>query len=641
MAQAPSSSTPTVELHATSKPDPAPPDWLPQATLVAHWFVATGFLPRLRTALRLVRGRAGDFIGLDFAFALLLYAISAAPSLKAFYSAASSVSSLLAGLWQRDKLPSRSALSRGLDDLTHEVVAAVEALFFEALLLHGCKGPLLGGIRDRAGPLTLCFDLDGTRKAVRQRALAQGPQWPEPRRRFREVCKPGYTGRQRGEVVRTRSVLMQAHTQEWMGTWGAPGNGQPAEDLQLACLRTLRYLAHHGLEPAQGLMRLDGLYGTLPFISRIAQHGLGWLARCTHYALLQQPEVRAVIAHGPVGRLEHPETQMQREVFDRPDFEWTNKAGDRVITRLVITRYRCEKTGKPRVGVRQGKFVYELFVTDRSTSGFTAQDVVELYNGRGGFEQRLSEEDQEQATDRFVSQHPPGQQLWQVLQQWVWNIRLWLGRPEGAEVRVWLFSPAQPPPPAEEAPGVVAEAQGRGSGRFGGADFRWASGKLMCPASQELSLMARCREGHRVRRVYGGRESVCSECPLRSSCLGRQHRSGSGRTVSVWETPSRVVWPGAGELRWLDVAGRSWRKSLQHPLGLHRVEIVPLTSQEAEEPKPLPARSRSERVHRRRTWLSREAQNAAPRPRWRLVLHGIPEPLCQWLCQTQPLAGST
>src|SRR6266699_3124656 len=57
--------------------------------------------------------------------------------------------------------------------------------------------------------------LVGTRQAARQRALPQSPELPPAQRRLRPVCAPGYTGRKRGEVVRTRTTLLQAHTHQW------------------------------------------------------------------------------------------------------------------------------------------------------------------------------------------------------------------------------------------------------------------------------------------------------------------------------------------------------------------------------------------------------------------------------------------
>lgn len=48
----------------------------------------------------------------------------------------------------------------------------------------------------------MIFDVDGTREAVRQRALPQSEDLPPAFRRLDEVCAAGYTGRKRGQVVR-------------------------------------------------------------------------------------------------------------------------------------------------------------------------------------------------------------------------------------------------------------------------------------------------------------------------------------------------------------------------------------------------------------------------------------------------------
>jgi hypothetical protein len=76
-----------------------------------------------------------------------------------------------------------------------------------------------GGLWDRQGNHWLIFDVDGTRQAARQRALPSIPDLPPLPRRLDEVCAPGYTGRKRGETVRTRTTVLQAHTHQWVGTF--------------------------------------------------------------------------------------------------------------------------------------------------------------------------------------------------------------------------------------------------------------------------------------------------------------------------------------------------------------------------------------------------------------------------------------
>ena len=108
------------------------------------------------------------------------------------------------------------------------------------------------GLWDRQGHRWVVFDLDGTRRAARQRALPQGPDLPPPQRRLQAVCAPGYTGRQRGEVVRTRTTLLQAHTHQWLGTFGKAGNGDYRGELLRGLEVIAAYQAKLGLPTRAG-----------------------------------------------------------------------------------------------------------------------------------------------------------------------------------------------------------------------------------------------------------------------------------------------------------------------------------------------------------------------------------------------------
>jgi hypothetical protein len=83
----------------------------------------------------------------------------------------------------------------------------------------------MGGLTDRVGDTWVVFDIDGTREAARQRALPQSDDLPPVFRRLEEVCAPGYMGRKRGQMVRTRITLAQAHRYQWLGSFGNRGNG--------------------------------------------------------------------------------------------------------------------------------------------------------------------------------------------------------------------------------------------------------------------------------------------------------------------------------------------------------------------------------------------------------------------------------
>src|SRR5947209_12823829 len=102
--------------------------------------------------------------------------------------------------------PHRSSLSRFLASVDRPCLEAFRTLFEESSFAQGCTNESIGGSWDRQGQRSIVFDVDATRQAARQRALPRDPTLPPPRRRFDAVCAPGYTGRKRGEVVRTRTV---------------------------------------------------------------------------------------------------------------------------------------------------------------------------------------------------------------------------------------------------------------------------------------------------------------------------------------------------------------------------------------------------------------------------------------------------
>src|SRR5690349_25117192 len=116
-------------------------------------------------------------------------------------------------LFDRDRLPARSTLSRFLAALTEEPVEALRTLFLDDLLARPLTpDKQTGGLADRAGNTWMVFDIDGTREAARQRAFPQTDDLPPPFRRLDDVCAPGYRGRKRGEAVRTRTTVLQAHS---------------------------------------------------------------------------------------------------------------------------------------------------------------------------------------------------------------------------------------------------------------------------------------------------------------------------------------------------------------------------------------------------------------------------------------------
>lgn len=109
---------------------------------------------------------------------------------------------------------------------------------------------------------------------------------PPAQRRLRPLCAPGYLGRKRGEIVRTRTTVLQAHTHQWLGTFGNAGNGEYRAELRRAVTAIERYVQAHHLKAAYAILRLDGQYGTGAVLSDLAD--LAYVTRGQDYHLLDQ-----------------------------------------------------------------------------------------------------------------------------------------------------------------------------------------------------------------------------------------------------------------------------------------------------------------------------------------------------------------
>jgi hypothetical protein len=581
----------TVDIQACPDDVPSIPPWFAEITVVARHFQRRGLIDALINRVRLARGRFGRDEVIDFVAILLGYAIGGEPPSEAFFARLAPFARPCMALFGRDRLPHRSTLGRFLDAVDAPCLEALRGLFEHELAAHGFADEHLGGLVDRSGQRLLVIDVDGTRQAARQRALALGPDLPSPRRRTADGCAPGYTGRKRGEVVRTRTTVLQAHTQEWSGTFAGAGNGDYAAELAAACRASAAYLRAKGLSAAPRVVRLDGPYGTASTLARLHQYGPGGLARGRGYQPLDHPLVRARLQHPGDQELQHPETQVRRELFAVGYItDWLAPlAGTAVACRVVVTRRPAPADPEEiAIGKLVGDHVYALFLTSHPAHRLSAAAVIELHNGRGSFEQVLSDEAQEQDPDRWCSHSPHGQEFWQILRQWVWNTRLPLGRVCGEQPPRWTVwpgaqaaRPAAPvaPPPAPTAgpaasagdeelvaqygPLELARPWAKGRGRFAGQDFTLLDdGTLRCPAGNILRPRGRCDLPTGDQRVmYSAKEGDCRACPRAARCLGRSGPGQNPRRVSAtrkllgyqarpeqapWQDPPPAAGPASG-----------------------------------------------------------------------------------------------
>ena len=550
----------SVNIQTTSESNPSPPAWFGEVVLISRYLRTHQVLTKISEGVRFARRRFGRYEVIDFVAVLFSYAISGERTLQAFYERLRPWASAFMAFFGRERLPARSTLSRFLASLDQAAVEALRTLFLSDLLARPLvKEEQPGGLWDRQGNHFLVFDIDGTREAARQRALPKTEDRPAPVRRLRPLCAPGYTGRKRGEVVRTRTTVLQAHTHQWFASFGNPGNGQYRAELRRAVAAIQSYVQAHSFPEARAILRLDGQYGTGAVVSDLA--GFSYVTRGKDYRLLDRTEVQARL-HLPADQhLTQPESGICRALYDCPD-QSLGKTGKRV--RVIVATHPAGTT-KSRVGVTRAGVVYKLFLTDLPQGAFTAADVVTLYLHRGAFENALADEDREQDPDRWCSHSAWGQEAWQIISQWVWNVRLELGHQlEPTPVRTTEFAPVLEKRASSLSPaqgyGPVAEALPWKAGRFSGHDFvPQPDGTLRCPAGQSLRVHERRREADgSLRVVYGASIGSCRPCPLRDQCQWQGSATKKPRQVSVLLHPLAV---GAAPLLWRDWSRRQPRRA--------------------------------------------------------------------------------
>jgi hypothetical protein len=235
----------------------------------------------------------------------------------------------------------------------------------------------------------------------------------------------------------------------------------------------------------------------------------------------------------------HPESGASRALFDCPDIALLPS---RPRARLIVATHPTLSTSKPAIGVLRDQTVYELFLTTAPRAAFTCADVLDLYLHRGSFETVLSDEDREQETDRWCSHTTCGQEFRQIINQWIWNLRLELGQhlsPTPMRLTEFAMAEVKSSQLTQQATGVKSNrpvvygppqrARRSFTKGFAGSDFApQPDGSLRCPAGHPLFAHERRPERNgSIRVVYGARIAHCRPCPLRAQC---QESTTTGQT---------------------------------------------------------------------------------------------------------------
>jgi hypothetical protein len=332
-----------VKIQTTSEPNFSTPSWFGEVVAMSRYLHKHGVLSKINEQVRFARKRFGRYEVIDFLAVLFAYAISGERTLEEFYERLQPFAIPFMALFERDQLPSRSALSRFLAALTEAPVNAFRTFFLDDLLSRPLTSDKqTGGLVDRTGRSWMVFDIDGTREAARQRALPQTDDLPPPSRRLDHVCAPGYRGRRRGEVVRTRTTVSQAHSYQWLGSFGNRGNGLYRTELRQSLAAIRRYLTAYQFPQEHTLLRLDGQYGNGAVLTDLA--GFAFVTRGKDYHLLDHPQIAARLHLPPDQVQQRPESQMVRSLYDCPQIP---VGPEEVPCRVVVATHPAGKKKSP------------------------------------------------------------------------------------------------------------------------------------------------------------------------------------------------------------------------------------------------------------------------------------------------------
>src|SRR5437868_13829899 len=124
----------SVIIQTSSESVPSTPSWFGEVVLMAAHLRKHGVLSKINEQVRFARKRFGHYEVIDFLAVLFGYAISGERTLEEFYERLQPFAGPFMALFDRERLPSRSALSRFLASLSLEATEALRTLFLADLL---------------------------------------------------------------------------------------------------------------------------------------------------------------------------------------------------------------------------------------------------------------------------------------------------------------------------------------------------------------------------------------------------------------------------------------------------------------------------------------------------------------------------
>jgi len=347
---------------------------------------------------------------------------------------------------------------------------------------------------------------------------------------------------------------------------------------------------------------LDGQYGTGAVIADLAD--FPFIMRGKDYSVLERPEVQSRLHLPADQQFSRPESELVRTLYDCPDVA-VGPDGQRC--RVVVATHPAN-AHKSRVGLTRVfpglRTLFQPCAARRVhclRCGGPLRGLVAPLNRYWPMKTRSK------IPTAGVLMRPAFQEAWQIVSQWVWNLRLELGHLlESTPLRTTEFAP-----PITEATREQAPVQGYDkptvalpwkAGRFSGQDFALQpDGTLVCPASKTLRPTEQRHEADGSLRVLVPRQDPrlpwLSKAFAVSVAWASHHEAASDQRPA----PSAPGWSRA------TAASRDWsrrehRRACMQLVRHQRIEVS-LPPPAAASPRTADViLSRAQRAHARLSW---------------------------------------
>jgi hypothetical protein len=639
------------------------PDWASMFLNIADSLLESGFLDELSRRIRVQR--EGGYTAVDiFLFVLAYFTAELGGGFSEFSDTSRAYTEQLGAVGGRKRLPTQSSVSRFLDAVPEECGADVDTMAWILVEATGAAKIINrpeAAVFDTERGQWHCFDVDGTLKCLRHRALPEEDSMIMPdadRRAGSDLAVPGYSGRKRGQVQLCRLLVQHGGSGSWIALACSPGSDDLDESVALAVESVSRVCGLAGIHRERAILRFDGFYGSWQTIGACEERSHRYVVRWKWYQLLHDSRVVELMEQGQWIRVPDSGSGPKRYAMDvgylMPESDCAiGLSADGRRTRVVVTRHRNE--ADRGIGEVLGGWRYEVFVTNLPDGLWPAPEVVACYYGRVGQENRFAQLNRELELDRIFSYSLAGQRLVTLFGLFWWNLQT---------VKGWQQlntdpDASQKPPKTPRRPEVLNTDEKEGapsellieldkidwvdalSLRHGWA-WEPALG-LRCPAGHATPLKRVYASNNGWRAIFRARRGQCGSCPVRSTCTSssradfrkefhvpvpghlvptikalKKRRSpsigfspadtASAPSLVPWEPPESIN-PGpyetAGPILIPTVLRHSFRTTSRQIA--FRVRVDSPTNWQL---PPHLALTAAKRQHRRKTWEEREKWNA-------------------------------